>query len=124
MTRCLFEAALSCWRQHIVCASAMGFGAQPFLFGKAKNRSSDETLIQLQGFQQADQATKPDASASRQNRIAKNGNNQRAGLHAALLPKIIKVFLYRRNHESSQNLQAKLCILAIPPYSEQMPEQK
>ncbi|NMM12765.1 MAG: hypothetical protein HHJ17_04365 [Rhodoferax sp.] len=67
----------------------------------------------MEWFEQANQAAQPNASTTWQNSIAKNGNYQRACLHAALLPKVGKVFLDGINHwEVPEATGIKACILA------------
>ena len=46
-----------------------------------------------QRLQQANQAAQPDAAAARHDGVAKYRNNQRAGLHPALLAKIFESLL-------------------------------
>ena len=93
VARSFLETAATRGRQHVIGATADGFGAQPFLLGEAEDRGADQAFVEFERFEQADQAAQPDAPAARQDGVAKDGNDQRAGVNAALLAEVIETGL-------------------------------
>ena len=99
MTGSLFKTMSAGIGQHIIGASTDGFGAQPFILDQPEDRGTYQPFVERQRFKQANQATEPDTSAARQYGIAENGNDERTGLNAALLPKIVKAGLNGLGHD-------------------------
>src|SRR5450830_86489 len=72
-------------RQAVIATATHFFGGEPALLGQAKNRSADQTLIDTNGFEQLDQAAKPNRTTVGFDRIPIQGDDQRAGADRRLL---------------------------------------
>ena len=85
----LFNALDAAGTQCVVGASALGMCDQPVFFDQAVNGGADQSLVDLQRSQQADQTTQPNDATARINGVAEHGNDERTGLHAVLAAKAL-----------------------------------
>ncbi len=93
VSRRFFETPPPGWCQYVVGAAPDGFGAQPLIPGQTEDRSADQSFVEFERFEQPDQAAQPDASATRQDRVAEDGNDQGTGMYPTLLAEFIKTGL-------------------------------
>jgi hypothetical protein len=85
--------------QRVVGPAPHRFRMQPFFLDQTKYRGANQSLVEFQGLQQLHQAAQPDPPATQQNGITKHRDDERARLHAALLPEVVQTLVDGGNHK-------------------------